>query len=47
VWPLVASGELRPQMESEFALADAAAAHRRMEAGEHVGKIVLNLAAEA
>jgi NADPH:quinone reductase-like Zn-dependent oxidoreductase len=28
-------------MDSEFALADAAAAHRRMDSGEHIGKIVL------
>ena len=30
-----------PVMDSEFALADAAAAHKRMEEGSHVGKIVL------
>jgi len=41
VWPLVAEGALRPQMDRVFALADAAAAHARMEAGEHIGKIVL------
>lgn len=41
VWPLVEAGELRPVMDRIFPLADAAAAHRRMEAGEHVGKIVL------
>ncbi len=43
VWPLVEEGRLRPKMDSEFALADAAAAHRRMESGEHVGKIVLDV----
>jgi NADPH:quinone reductase-like Zn-dependent oxidoreductase len=32
-------------MDSEFALADAPAAHRRMEAGEHIGKIVLDAGA--
>jgi len=41
VWPLVAAGELRPEMDSQFALRDAAAAHARMDSGEHVGKIVL------
>jgi len=41
VWPLVEAGELRPVMDRSFPLADAAAAHQRMEAGEHVGKIVL------
>jgi putative PIG3 family NAD(P)H quinone oxidoreductase len=40
-WPFAEAGELRPRMDSEFALADAAAAHRRMDSGEHIGKIVL------
>jgi NADPH2:quinone reductase len=42
VWPLVESGELRPAMDKVFPLAEAGAAHQRMEAGEHVGKIVLD-----
>ena len=41
VWPFVESGELRPAMDEIFPLAQAAAAHARMEAGEHIGKIVL------
>jgi NADPH:quinone reductase len=41
VWPLVGEGALRPAMDRIFPLAQAADAHRRMEAGEHVGKIVL------
>ena len=41
VWPAVAEGALRPAMDRIFPLADAAGAHRRMDAGEHVGKIVL------
>lgn len=41
VWPLVAAGELRPIMDATFPLAEAAKAHARMEAGSHVGKIVL------
>ncbi|MBS0483101.1 MAG: NAD(P)H-quinone oxidoreductase [Proteobacteria bacterium] len=40
-WPFVESGQLRPVMDQTFALDDAAAAHARMEAGDHVGKIVL------
>jgi NADPH:quinone reductase-like Zn-dependent oxidoreductase len=42
-WPLVESGALRPAMDRIFPLAQAAAAHARMEAGEHVGKIVLEV----
>ena len=41
VWPFVESGQLRPVMDRTFSLAEASAAHARMEAGEHVGKIVL------
>ena len=42
-WPLVAEGKLRPIMDRTFPLAEAAAAHARMEAGAHVGKIVLEV----
>lgn len=42
-WPLVESGELRPVMDKTFPLVEAAAAHARMEAGEHIGKIVLEV----
>ncbi len=41
VWPHVEAGRLKPVMDRTFALRDAADAHRRMEAGDHVGKIVL------
>jgi NADPH2:quinone reductase len=41
VWPLVAAGRIRPVIDSSFPLKDAAAAHRRLESGEHIGKIVL------
>ena len=41
VWPLVAAGKIRPVMDQSFPLRNAAAAHRRMEAGDHIGKIVL------
>ena len=43
VWPYAASGRLKPVIDSSVPLADAAAAHARMEAGEHVGKIVLTV----
>ena len=41
VWPHVEAGELKPVIDMTFPLAEAAAAHARMEAGDHVGKIVL------
>ena len=41
VWPHVEAGELKPVIDMTFPLAEAAAAHTRMEAGDHVGKIVL------
>jgi NADPH:quinone reductase len=41
VWPHVAEGRLRPVMDRSFPLAQAADAHRRMEGGDHIGKIVL------
>jgi putative PIG3 family NAD(P)H quinone oxidoreductase len=43
VWPYVEGGRLKPVIDSTFPLADAAAAHARMEAGEHIGKIVLEI----
>lgn len=43
-WPFVEEGRLRPVMDMSFPLAEAAAAHARMEAGDHVGKIVLEVA---
>jgi NADPH2:quinone reductase len=44
VWPLLASGQISPVMDQEFALADASAAHTRMESSQHIGKIVLKVA---
>lgn len=41
VWGFVESGQLKPVIDMTFPLADASVAHARMEAGEHVGKIVL------
>ena len=46
VWPHVEAGRLKPVIDRTFALADAADAHRRMEAGDHVGKIVLTTGAD-
>ena len=43
VWSHVESGRLRPVIDRVFPLAEAAAAHTRMEEGDHVGKIVLTM----
>ncbi len=43
VWPFVEQGRLKPIIDATFPLDRAADAHRRMESGEHVGKIVLTL----
>jgi len=43
VWPMVASGAIRPVIDSAFPLAEAAAAHARMAEGRHIGKIVLTV----
>ncbi len=44
VWPLIEEKEIRPVIFKVFPLADAAEAHRLMESGTHVGKIVLDVA---
>ena len=43
VLPLVAAGKVRPVIDSTFPLAQAAAAHARMEMSSHIGKIVLTI----
>jgi NADPH2:quinone reductase len=43
VWPFVEQGRLKPIVHAAFPLAEAAEAHRVMEAGEHVGKLVLTV----
>ncbi|MEV4806926.1 NAD(P)H-quinone oxidoreductase [Nonomuraea sp. NPDC049421] len=41
VWPLVGAGAVRPVVYAEVPMADAAEAHRMLDSGEHVGKILL------
>ena len=41
VWPVIASGTIKPVIHSTFAAADAAKAHALMESNQHIGKIVL------
>jgi NADPH2:quinone reductase len=44
VWPALAAGRCLPLVHEVFALEQAADAHRAMEAGDHIGKIVLRVA---
>ncbi len=44
VWPLLVSGRIAPVMDGTFPLAEAAAAHARLESSAHIGKIVLSVA---
>jgi putative PIG3 family NAD(P)H quinone oxidoreductase len=41
VWPLLESGAVKPVVHAQFPLRDAADAHRMMESGVHIGKLVL------
>ena len=41
LWPLIEAGRIAPVMDRVFPLAEAAAAHARMESSAHIGKIIL------
>jgi NADPH2:quinone reductase len=41
VWPLVEAGVVAPVIHATFPLKQAAEAHRLMESGRHIGKLVL------
>ncbi|MGZ4612663.1 MAG: NAD(P)H-quinone oxidoreductase [Kineosporiaceae bacterium] len=43
VWPLVADGMVHPVIDMTFPLAQAADAHRRLEASQHIGKVLLTV----
>jgi len=43
VWPLLATGKIKPVIHSIFALNDAALAHELMESSRHIGKIILEV----
>jgi NADPH:quinone reductase-like Zn-dependent oxidoreductase len=45
VYDLIAAGRARPVVDRVFPLADARAAHERLEAGDQLGKIVLSIPA--
>ena len=42
-WPLVASGRITPARESRFPLDRVADAHRQLESGQNIGKVILTL----
>lgn len=43
VWPLLASGKIKPIIDSTFTLDEAAVAHEYMESSQHIGKIILEV----
>ncbi len=43
VWPLLEAGTVAPVIQATFPLAQAAEAHRMMEASDHIGKIMLTV----
>jgi NADPH:quinone reductase-like Zn-dependent oxidoreductase len=43
VWPLISSGQVKPVVHRVLPLAEAAEAHRIVEASEHIGKVVLTV----
>jgi NADPH:quinone reductase len=43
LWPQFALGRVSPIVDRAFPLEHAAEAHRRMESGEHIGKILLSM----
>jgi NADPH2:quinone reductase len=43
VWPLLASGKIKPIIHSTFALDEAEYAHELMESSRHIGKIILEI----
>lgn len=47
LWPMIAAGSVGVTIDSEFGLAEAPDAHRRMESSDHIGKIVLKVAGDS
>jgi putative PIG3 family NAD(P)H quinone oxidoreductase len=43
VWPLLESGRVKVLVDRVFPLAEAADAHRYLESGEHIGKVILKV----
>jgi NADPH2:quinone reductase len=43
VWPMIRDGRFRPQVSGVFTLAEADAAHAKMDSSDHAGKIILQV----
>jgi len=43
VWPLLSAGQVRPIVDTTYALKDASQAHKKMEASDHIGKLILKV----
>ena len=43
MWPLIAQGRYKPVIDRLFPLEQVVEAHRRIDGGEHIGKIILTL----
>jgi NADPH2:quinone reductase len=43
IWPLIERGDIKPLIAGRFPMKDAPAAHRLMESGNHIGKIILTV----
>lgn len=41
VWPLLADGQVKPAPQTPFPMTDVAQAHRHLESGDNVGKVIL------
>ena len=44
IWPVLTAGRCLPIIDKVYPYTDAAQAHARMEGGDHIGKIVLQVA---
>ena len=43
IWPLIEAGVIKPHIDSTFPLEEATRAHKHMEGGQHIGKVLLTL----
>jgi NADPH:quinone reductase-like Zn-dependent oxidoreductase len=41
IWPLLAKKKIQPVIDKVFSLSEAQAAHDYLEAGRHIGKVIL------